>query len=177
MNPQSIYALGKASTYMLCKMYKKIYGLKIYGAIFFNHESPRRSEEYVSQKIIKHACEIVKKKRKFLYLGDTSAKIDWGYAKDYVFYSWKIMQKDPDFYIIATGKTTSVKDFVEKVFKKLNLDIKYLKINKKLLRPAKNSALTGDLSKAKKKLNYKVKNNIDSLIEIMLRAELKKYNE
>ena len=120
---------------------------------------------------------LLKKKRKFLYLGDTSAKIDWGYAKDYVFYSWKIMQKDPDFYIIATGKTTSVKDFVEKVFKKLNLDIKYLKINKKLLRPAKNSALTGDLSKAKKKLNYKVKNNIDSLIEIMLRAELKKYNE
>ena len=178
MNPQSIYALGKASVYMLCKMYKKIYGLKIYGAIFFNHESPRRQDEYVSQKIIKHACEIVKKKRKFLYLGDTSAKIDWGYAKDYVFYSWKIMQKDPDFYIIATGKTTSVKDFVKKVFKKLNLDInKHLKINKKLLRPAKNSALTGDFTKAKIKLNYEVKNNINSLIDIMLKAELKKYNE
>ena len=178
MNPQSIYALGKASVYMLCKMYQRIYGLNIYGAIFFNHESPRRPEEYVSQKIIKHSCEIIKNKRKFLYLGDTSAKIDWGYAKDYVYYSWKIMQKDPDFYIIATGKTTSVKDFVKKVFKKLGLNIdKHLKINKKLLRPAKNSALTGDLSKAHKKLNYKVKNNIDSLIDIMLKSELKKYNE
>ena len=85
--------------------------------------------------------------------------------------------KRPDFYIIATGKTTSVKDFVKKVFKKLNLDIKLLKINKKLLRPVKNSALTGDFSKAKKKINYKVKNNMNSLIDIMLRAELKKYNE
>ena len=71
MNPQSIYALGKASTYMLCKMYKKIYGLKIYGAIFFNHESPRRSDEYVSQKIIRHACEIAKGKKKIF--------IPWGY--------------------------------------------------------------------------------------------------
>ena len=104
-----------------CKMYQRIYGLKIYGAIFFNHESQEDQRNMCPKKIIKHSCEILKNKRKFLYLGDTSAKIDWGYAKDYVYYSWKIMQKKPDFYIIATGKTTSVKDFVGKVFKNWDL--------------------------------------------------------
>ena len=178
MDPHSIYALGKASTYMLCRMYKKLYNLKIYGAIFFNHESPKRSAEYVSQKIIKHACEIAYKKRKYLYLGDVNSKIDWGYAKDYVFYSWKIMQKsNPDFYIIATGKINSVRDFVTKVFKKLNLDINtHLRINKSLLRPFKSLPLTANISKAQKELGYNVANNLDSLIDIMLGAELKKYN-
>ncbi|MDC1200502.1 GDP-mannose 4,6-dehydratase [Pelagibacteraceae bacterium] len=178
-NPQSIYAVGKTSAYLICKMYQKIYNLKIYGAIFFNHESPRRSAEYVTQKIIQQSCEIYFKKRKNIYLGDISAKIDWGYAKDYVFYSWKIMQtKNPDFYVIATGKTTSVKEFLSKVFNKLELNIsKHLRINKKLIRPSKTSVLTGDTSKAQKSFNYKIKTDIDNLIDIMLTAELKKYEK
>jgi GDPmannose 4,6-dehydratase len=177
INPQSIYALGKSSVFNLCKMYKQIYNIPIYGAIFFNHESPRRSPEYVTQKIIKEACEIYHKKKKKIYLGDIKAKIDWGYAKDYVFYSWKIMQsRNPDFFVIATGKTTSVKRFLDLVFKKLSLNYKnHLIIDKKLLRPTKTSVLTGDFSKAKKMVNYKVKTNINELIDIMLESQLRKY--
>lgn len=158
-------------------MYKQIYNIPIYGAIFFNHESPRRSPEYVTQKIIKEACEIYHKKKKKIYLGDIKAKIDWGYAKDYVFYSWKIMQsRNPDFFVIATGKTTSVKRFLDLVFKKLSLNYKnHLIIDKKLLRPTKTSVLTGDFSKAKKMVNYKVKTNINELIDIMLESQLRKY--
>lgn len=177
INPQSIYALGKSSVFKLCKMYNQIYNLPIYGAIFFNHESPRRSTEYVTQKIIKEACEIYLKRKKNIYLGDISAKIDWGYAKDYVFYSWKIMQsKNPDFFVIATGKTTSVKNFLNLVFKKLNLNYRnHLIIDKKLLRPTKTSVLTGDIRKAKKIINYKVHTNINQLIDIMLESQLKNF--
>lgn len=177
INPQSIYALGKSSVFKLCKMYNQIYNLPIYGAIFFNHESPRRSTEYVTQKIIKEACEIYFKRKKNIYLGDISAKIDWGYAKDYVFYSWKIMQsKNPDFFVIATGKTTSVKNFLNLVFKKLNLNYRnHLIIDKKLLRPTKTSVLTGDIRKAKKIINYKVHTNVNQLIDIMLESQLKNF--
>ncbi len=177
ISPQSIYALGKSSVLNLCKMYRNIYNIPIYGAIFFNHESPRRSDEYVTQKIIRDACEIYHKKKKKIYLGDINAKIDWGYAKDYVFYSWKIMQlKKPDFFIVATGKTTSVRDFLKITFSKLNLDYKkYLIIDKKLIRPAKTSTLTGNTNKAKKIINYKVKTNINTLIDIMLNSRLNQY--
>ena len=158
-------------------MYQRVHKLPIYGAIFANHESPRRSTEYVSQKIIKEACEIYFKKKKYIYLGDINAKIDWGYAKDYVYYAWKIMQlKKPDFFVIATGKTISVESFIKIVFSKLNLDYKkHLKFDKKLLRPSKTSTLIGNISKAKKLINYKVKTDIRELINIMLKAELAKY--
>ena len=143
-------------------MYRNIYNIPIYGAIFFNHESPRRSDEYVTQKIIRDACEIYHKKKKKIY---------------YVFYSWKIMQlKKPDFFVVATGRTTSVRDFLKITFSKLNLDYKkYLIIDKKLIRPAKTSTLTGNTNKAKKIINYKVKTNINTLIDIMLNSRLNQY--
>jgi len=177
INPQSVYALGKSAVFNLCKMYRDIYNMPIYGAIFFNHESPRRSTEYVTQKIINEACKIYHKKQTKIHLGDINAKIDWGYAKDYVFYSWKIMQsKKPDFFVIATGKTTSVKEFLDIVFKKLKLDYKnHLIIDKKLIRPSKTSTLTGDFKKAKKIINYKVNTDIKKLINIMLDFQLSKY--
>jgi len=158
-------------------MYQDLYKLPIYGAIFFNHESPRRSNEYVTQKIIQQACEILYKKRKKICLGDITARIDWGYAKDYVFYSWKIMQlKKENFFVIATGKTTSVENFLKLTFSKLNLDYaKFLSIDKNLLRPSKTSELTGDFSKAKKFLDYKVHTSVEKIIDIMLEEELKKY--
>ena len=112
LSPASVYALAKSSTYLASKMYSNIHNLFICGAIFFNHESPRRSDEYVTKKIIKGVCDIYNGKKDFLYLGDISAKIDWGYAKDYVEIAWKIMQqKKPDFFIIGTGKNTSVENF------------------------------------------------------------------
>jgi GDPmannose 4,6-dehydratase len=176
-NPTSIYALSKVSAYYICELYKKVYNLKIYGAIFYNHESPRRSAEYVTQKIVKNVCEIYFKKRRYLELGDVNAKIDWGYAKEYVNYAWRIMQlKKPDLFIIATGKTHSVKIFAIKCFQYLDLDWKrHLRINKKLIRPSKTSVLSGDTSKIQKYLNFKIKYNLDTLIKIMMESEISKY--
>ena len=177
LNPTSIYGLAKSSTYLACKMYKELYNLHICGAIFFNHESPRRSDEYVTKKIVKNTCEIANKKRKFIYLGDINAKIDWGYAKDYVFYSWKIMQlKKPEFFTIGSGKLNSVRDFLNICFKYVGLNYKkYLKINKKFLRPVKTNPLKADTKKAKNKIKYKVHTNLYSLVKIMMDEELKKH--
>ena len=105
------------------------------------------------------------------------AKIDWGYAKDYVENAWKIMQlKKPDFFVIATGQIHSVEYFIKNCFSYIGLDYKkYLKINKKLIRPSKTSSLKGDTSKAKKVFKYKVKTNLKKLIQIMMDDELSKY--
>ena len=179
LSPASVYALAKSSTYLASKMYSNINNLFICGAIFFNHESPRRSDEYVTKKIIKGVCDIYFGKQKFLYLGDISAKIDWGYAKDYVENAWEIMQqKNPDFFVIGTGKNTSVKQFAYESFKYVGLDYKkYLKVDSKLLRKNKTKNLKANLTKAKKILNYKVKTDIKKLIKIMMEHQLKQYNE
>jgi GDPmannose 4,6-dehydratase len=174
-SPLSIYALGKVTAYYACKMYRDVYNLKIYNAIFYNHESEIRPEEYVTRKITKAAARIFYGKQKFLYLGDITAKIDWGYAKDYVKAAYKIMQlSKPDVFIIASGKSFSVEHFVKKCFQHVGLNYnKYLRINKKFLRPSKNTSLVGDTSKAKKKFNYKVETNLDNIISIMMENDLK----
>ena len=178
LSPASVYALAKSSTYLAAKMYSKIHNLFICGAIFFNHESPRRSDEYVTKKIIKGVCDIYLGKQKFLYLGDISAKIDWGYAKDYVEIAWKItQQKKPDFFIIGTGKNTSVREFAYECFRYVGLNYKkYLKIDRKLLRANKTKNLKANLTKAKKDLKYKVKTDIKKLIKIMMDNELNRNN-
>jgi len=177
-NPQSIYAVSKVSVYYICKMYREIFGIKVYGAIFYNHESPKRSEDYVTKKIVKHACEIKKGVRNKIELGDINAKIDWGYAKEYVENSIKIMQlSKPDFFVIGSGKAKSVKTFLIKTFSELGLDFrKYLKINKKFIRPSKTSTLIGDSTKAKKTFGFKIKNDLNKIIQIMLKEELKNYD-
>tara|TARA_B100000795_G_scaffold16852_1_gene11239 strand:+ start:209 stop:1195 length:987 start_codon:yes stop_codon:yes gene_type:complete len=179
LSPASVYALAKSSTFLASKMYSKMHNLFICGAIFFNHESPRRSEEYVTKKIIKAACDIYHGKKKSLYLGDTSAQIDWGYAKDYVEASWKIMQqKKSDFFIIGTGKNTSVEEFTKECFKYIGLDYKkYLKIDKKLLRSNKTRNLKANLNKTRKILKFRAKTDIKELIKIMMDDELTKYND
>ena len=158
-------------------MYNRIYNVHACGAIFYNHESPRRTSEYVSKKIIEQSVQIYLKKRKYLYLGDITANIDWGYAKEYVEAAWKIMQnKKPDFFIIASGKKNSVKDFVSICFNQLGLNYnKHIKIDKKLLRPSKTSSLVGDISKAKKQIKFNPKVDLKKLINIMIKNELKKY--
>jgi GDPmannose 4,6-dehydratase len=178
LSPRSVYALGKSSTYLASKMYSNVNNLFICGAIFFNHESPRRSQEYVTTKIIKAVCNIYFGKQKYLHLGDISSKIDWGYAKDYVEMAWKIMQQTkPDFFVIGTGVNTSVEKFADECFKFVGLNYKkYLKVDKKLLRPNKTKDLKANLKKAKKILNYKVKTNIKDLIKIMMENELKQHN-
>ena len=173
--PLSIYALGKVSAYYSCLMYKKVFGLKVYGAIFYNHESEIRPEEYVTRKITKAVAKIFYGKQKILKLGDVNAKIDWGYAKDYVEFAHKIMQqKKPDFFIIASGKKHSVLEFVKKCFDYVALDYKkYIKIEKKLFRPSKTVSLVGNTNKAKKILKYRIKTNLDKLISIMMENDLK----
>ena len=157
LDPSSNYGLGKATAYLACKMYAQNYNLFLCGAIFYNHESPRRTDEYVSQKIVKSVCEILYGKRKYLYLGDIKSKIDWGDAKDYMEYAYKIMQlKKPDFFVIATGQTHYVEYFVKKCFSYVGLNYKkYIKIDKNLIRKSKTNVLTGDTRKAKKILNLK----------------------
>lgn len=178
LNPTSIYGIAKTSLLHICNYYRSVHNIKIYNSIYYNHESPRRSEEYVTQKIVKTACAIKYKKTKRLELGDINIKIDWGYAKDYVEAAWKMVQlKKPDIFVISSGQQTTVKDFCELVFEYLDLNYKkYLKINKKFLRKSKTSNLFGDYSKAKKVFNYKPKTNIRKLIEIMVDNELRKYN-
>jgi len=179
--PLSIYALSKASAFHICEFYKKVHKLKIYGGIFFNHESERRTPEYVTRKITKAATRIFYKKQKFLYLGDINTKIDWGYARDYVEAAYKMMQlKNPDFFVIGSGKATSIKYFAKKAFDYVGLNYtKYIRIDKKLFRKNKNKILIADTKKAKKSFNFKIKTNIDKLIKIMMGNDLKieKYND
>ena len=178
VDPNSIYGLAKATAYQACKMYSRIYNLFLCGAIFYNHESHKRSKDYVSKKIVEDVCSIYHGKKKNIYLGDIKAKIDWGYAKDYAETAWKIMQlKKPDFFVIATGEVHSVEYFVKNCFSYVGLNYKkYLKIDKKLLRPSKTSVLKGDTRKAKRTFNYKTKTKLKDLIKIMIDHELKKYN-
>ena len=176
--PNSIYALAKTTALYASKMYSKVYNLHICGAIFFNHESPKRHSDYVSKKIVQNVCEILHGKRKHIYLGNIKSKIDWGYAKEYVEYSWKIMQKKkPDFYVIGTGRNNSVEYFVKKCFEYVGLNYKnHIKIDKELFRPSKTRNLLADTAKAKKDLNFKIKTNLNDLIKIMMDDELKKYD-
>ena len=174
-SPLSIYALGKVTAYYACQMYKDVYGLKIYSAIFYNHESEIRPEEYVTRKITKAVSRIYLGKQKLLFLGDIKAKIDWGYAKDYVKAAYKIMQlSKPDIFIIASGKSYTVEHFVKKCFQYVGLNYKkHLRVNKKFLRPSKNTTLVGDTSKAKKKFNFKIETNLEKIISIMMDNDLK----
>jgi GDPmannose 4,6-dehydratase len=173
--PLSIYALSKASAFHICEFYKNIFNLKIYGGIFFNHESERRTPEYVTRKITKSVARIFYKKQKYLYLGDINTKIDWGYARDYVEAAYNLMQlKKPDYFVIGSGKAHSIKYFAEKAFNYVGLDYtKFIKIDKKLIRKNKNKTLVADTKKAKKLFNFKIKTNIDKLIKIMMENDLK----
>ena len=174
-SPLSVYAISKVSAFYICEYFKKAHNLKIFGAIFFNHESERRTDEYVSRKITKSAVKIFLKKQKYLFLGDINAKIDWGYAKDYVIAAHKMMQlKKSDFFIIGTGKVHSIEYFVRKSFEYLGLNYKkYLRINKKLVRKIKTQTLIANPTKAKRVFKFNPSTNLDKLIKIMIENDLR----
>lgn len=192
-NPQSPYAISKMFGHFATMNYRLSYNLFAVSGILFNHESPFRGEEFVTRKIIKGFINILKGKQKFIELGNIEAKRDWGYAKEYVEAMWKMLQnKSPKDYVISTGKTYSVKEFVNEVARYLNFRTKWIgksslnkklihtdtnkvlvKINKKFFRPAEVNFLKGDFSKARKELNWKPKININSLINEMIENELK----
>ena len=174
-SPLSVYALGKVTAYYACQMYRQVYGLKIYGAIFYNHESEIRPEEYVTRKITKSVARIYYGKQKKLFLGDIKGKIDWGYAKDYVETAYNIMQlSKPDVFVISSGKSYTVEHFVKKCFQYVGLNYKtYLRFDKNLLRKSKTVSLIGNTNKAKRVFKYKVKTSLDKLISIMMDNDLK----
>lgn len=171
--PSSPYGCAKVMAHNLVQNYKQSYGLFATCGILFNNESPRRGEEFVTKKVIKHSLEVAMGKRDKLILGNIDAKRDWGYSKEYMEAIHMILQyPTPEVFVIATGETHSVREFVEIVFKKLNLDFdKHLDFDKTLQRPEEVKELIGNSSKAKDLLGWEPKVKFNELIELMLRAE------
>jgi len=190
--PQSPYGVAKLYAHWITKNYREAY--KIFGSngILFNHESPRRGETFVTKKIIRALIRIKMGKQKILYLGNLDAKRDWGHARDYVIAMWKILQlKQPDDFVIATGRQYSIRQFIGFVSKKLNMQIIWkgkglkekgydtvskrniISIDKNYIRPLDVNTLLGNASKARKKLSWKPKINIHKLIDEMISEEVK----
>ena len=189
--PQSPYAASKIYSHWITKIYRESYGIFASNGILFNHESPRRGETFVTQKIVKGLKQIKSGKKNKLYLGNLYSIRDWGHAKDYVEGMWKILQyTKSDDWVLATGQICSVKDFVNKVCKKLDFHIIWkgkglnekgickitkktiIEISKKYFRPLDVVYLRGDSKKARLKLGWKPKYNLDTLIEDMLNNEV-----
>ena len=172
--PRSPYAAAKLYAHWITINYREAYGLFACNGVLFNHESPRRGETFVSRKIVRGLLKIKNNLQDCLYLGNLNAKRDWGHAKDYVEAMWLMLQQDkPDDYVIATGKSYSVREFCEMVFDILKLDYKkFVKTDESLLRPSEVDTLLGDPSKAKRKLNWEAKTSIQELANIMVKEDL-----
>ena len=176
--PRSPYACAKVHAFHQVVNYREAYGMHASNGILFNHESPRRGETFVTRKITRGLARIIAGIDKKLYLGNLDATRDWGYAKDFVEAMWLILQQEsPDDYVIATGQTWSVKDFLDKAFSVVNMDWKdYVEFDERYLRPTEVDLLIGDTTKAKEKLGWVAKTSFDDLVKIMVESDLKKYN-
>lgn len=172
--PQSPYAAAKVYAYHMVKNYRDAYKIFACNGILFNHESPRRGETFVTRKITRAATQIKLGLKNTLFLGNMEAKRDWGFAADFVEAMWLMMQQDePEDYVIATGETHSVREFVEIVFGKLGLDYKrHVSIDPKYFRPTEVDILLGDATKAKKKLGWTPKVTFEQLIDMMIEADM-----
>ena len=177
--PASPYACAKVFAHNIVRNYRLAYGMHVSSGILFNHESPRRGETFVTRKITLAAARIKLGLQDKLYLGNLDAKRDWGFAGDYVEAMWLMLQQDtPDDYVIATGKTYTVREFLEKVFEIAGLDIsEKVEIDERLFRPHEVPLLLGDPSKAKKNLDWDPKVNLDELALMMYEADLKYIKE
>lgn len=172
--PRSPYAAAKVYAHWMTVNYRESYGLFASSGILFNHESPRRGETFVTRKITRAVARIKAGLQKKLYLGNLEAKRDWGYAKEYVAAMWLMLQQDkPDDYVIATGETHSVKEFLEEAFSGVDLDWQdYVELDPKYLRPAEVDQLVGDASKAKRVLGWEPKVTFKELVQLMVDADL-----
>jgi GDPmannose 4,6-dehydratase len=170
MNPVSPYGCAKVFAYNICKNYRNSYGMFISNGILFNHESPRRGTNFVTNKVVKTAVEIKKQLRNELVLGNLEATRDWGHAKDYVEVMWLVLQQEsPDDFVCSTGISHSVQDLVEYTFNKLNLDWKqYIKTNPRYLRPEELKDLKGDSTKLKKLTGWEPKYTFETMIDEMI---------
>lgn len=173
--PRSPYGASKAAAFYLGRSYREGYGLKIYNGILFNHESPRRGDSFLSKKVVKAAVRIKQGKQDKLILGNLDSKRDWGYAKEYVEWIYKIVQGEPDDYLICTGETHSVKEWVELTFSLLDMDFrKYVEFDEDLKRPAEVDLLLGDYSKSKRILGFEPKVKFKQLVKIMIDHETRR---
>ena len=174
MTPASPYACAKLFGHNLIRNYRIGYGMHASSGILFNHESPRRGETFVTKKITSAAAKIKLGLQDKLYLGNLDAKRDWGYAGDYVEAMWLMLQQDkPDDYVISTGETHTVKEFLERVFEIAKLSIEdHVRIDKRLFRPHEVPVLLGDSSKAKQKLGWSPKVSFKDLVKVMYEYDL-----
>lgn len=173
--PRSPYGVAKLYGHWITVNYRESYGLHGTSGILFNHESPRRGIEFVTRKITYNVALIKNGLAKELRLGNLDAKRDWGFAGDYVEAMWLMLQQNkPDDYVIATGKTYSVREFVERAFARADLDWKkYVVLDEKFVRPAEVDLLIGDPAKAKKDLGWTPKTSFHQLVDMMVDADLK----
>lgn len=176
--PRSPYAISKLFAHWSVVNYRESYGLFACSGILFNHESPRRGENFLTRKVTLGVAEILAGRRKKLFLGNLSAKRDWGYAPEYVEAMWRMLQQDkPDDYVIATGETHTVEEFVVETFRQAGiLDWRnYVELNQKYERPAEVDLLVGDYSKAKTVMGWEPKVKFRQLVRIMLEADCKRF--
>ncbi|MDA9894032.1 GDP-mannose 4,6-dehydratase, partial [bacterium] len=189
--PRSPYGVAKLYAFWIVKNYREAYKIFACNGILFNHESPLRGETFVTRKITRAAVKIYLGLQEKLYLGNINAKRDWGHAKDYVEGMWKMLQQDkPEDYVLATGKTSTIREFCELAFKELNIEIKWkgsganevgtdclsgkeiIAIDSNYYRPTEVDLLVGDATKAKKLLNWEPKYNLNSLVSEMISSDL-----
>jgi len=173
-NPQSPYACAKVMGYYLTRYYREAFGVFASNAILYNHESPRRTEEYVTRKITRSVARIACGNLNRLVLGDLSARVDWGYSREYMEAAWHMLQIDiPDDFIIATGEAHSVGEFVEEAFGVVGLKAEdYIVTDPTLVRPTQTSTLIGDIGKAKAKFGFDPKVKFKELVKLMVEADL-----
>ncbi len=191
--PRSPYAAAKVAAYQLCKIYREAYNMWIACGILFNHESPRRGETFVTRKITRALARIKLGLQDKLYLGNLNARRDWGYTPDYVEAMWLMLQQDePDDYVIATGESHTVREFVETAFRYAGFDLEWegegfkergidtrtgrvlVEVHPRHFRPLETDFLLGDASKARRKLGWKPKTSFEELVRIMVDADMKR---
>ncbi len=172
--PRSPYACAKVYAHWQTINYRESYGMFACNGILFNHESPRRGETFVTRKITRALARIVAGQQDKIYMGNLDAKRDWGYAKDYVKAMWLMLQQDePDDYVVATGETYSVRDFLDVAFGRVNLNWQdYVAFDERYLRPAEVELLIGDPTKAKTKLGWEPSVTFTELVHLMVEADL-----
>ena len=173
--PRSPYGVAKLYSYWITVNYRESYNLYACNGILFNHESPRRGETFVTRKITMALANIVAGKQNKLYLGNLDAKRDWGYAKDYVEAMWLMLQQEkPEDFVIATGETYSVREFLDEAFNYAGLNWQdYVEIDSRYYRPAEVDLLIGDATKAKERLGWVPKTSFKELVKLMVDADLK----
>jgi len=174
LKPRSPYAVAKLYGHLMTLNYREGYNLRAYTGILFNHESPRRGETFVSRKITRGVASILAKKQETVYLGNLEAKRDWGYAPEYVEFMHKILQLEtPEDFVLSTGESHSVREFVEEAFAYVGLSAdRHIRIDTRYLRPTEPSEMIGDSTKAKRKLGWSPRIKFRDLVRIMVDADM-----